>query len=142
MALEPDRNSRDYLYGRLLAIAERIEERALRTAGENRDTMAARLMHRFSDRPYSTWRNIELALPPYKSRLRNAAPATLVWLEKQIDDICGQFQSEDFMSDRKLSGEFLLGYHCQRAKLTEPKPKDPKGGGDTAPESNTEDITE
>ena len=34
MALEQDRTSRDYLYGRLLAIAENIEGRALFVAGE------------------------------------------------------------------------------------------------------------
>jgi CRISPR-associated protein Csd1 len=46
MALEPDRVSRDYLYGRLLAIADNIENYALSLAGEKRDTTAARLMQR------------------------------------------------------------------------------------------------
>jgi CRISPR-associated protein Csd1 len=27
------------------------------------------------------------------------------------------FRPEDFTNDTKLSGEFLLGYHCQRAAL-------------------------
>ena len=65
MTLETDRRTRDYLYGRLLAIAENIESRALFVARETRDTTAARLMQRFADRPYSTWRTIELALVPY-----------------------------------------------------------------------------
>ena len=72
MALETDRNTRDYLYGRLLAIAENIENFALKKSGENRDTAASRLMQRFSERPHSTWKNIELALSPYKSRLRSS----------------------------------------------------------------------
>jgi CRISPR-associated protein Csd1 len=29
----------------------------------------------------------------------------------------GMFSREDFISDSKLSGEFLLGYHCQREAL-------------------------
>ncbi|MCK5682214.1 type I-C CRISPR-associated protein Cas8c/Csd1, partial [bacterium] len=70
MTLELDRNTRDYLYGRLLAIAERIEAVALSVSGENRPTTAARLMQRFADRPYSTWRNIELGLQPYMQRLQ------------------------------------------------------------------------
>jgi len=70
MTLETDRTSRDYLYGRLLAIAEHIEGRALYVGGETRDTTAAKLMQRFADRPASTWRTIELALTPSKSRLR------------------------------------------------------------------------
>src|SRR5262249_35446950 len=56
MSLEEGRTTRDYLYGRLLAIAERLESVALYAAGETRDTTASRLMQRFADRPYSTWR--------------------------------------------------------------------------------------
>ncbi|MGL4448668.1 MAG: type I-C CRISPR-associated protein Cas8c/Csd1 [Aeromonas sp.] len=41
MALEQARVSRDYLYGRLLAIAENIESQALFVAGETRDTIRA-----------------------------------------------------------------------------------------------------
>ena len=70
MALEPDRKSRDYLYGRLLAVADNLEKYALDMAGEKRDTTAARLMQRFADRPASTWRTIELALRPSMTRLR------------------------------------------------------------------------
>ena len=36
MALDPNRKTRDYLYGRLLALAESLEEWALNKAGEDR----------------------------------------------------------------------------------------------------------
>ena len=62
MALDRERSSRDYLYGRLLALADGLESHALRVAKESRQTNAERLMHRFSQRPYTTWRTIELAL--------------------------------------------------------------------------------
>lgn len=119
MALEEDRTTRDYLYGRLLALADSIEGYSLKQAGESRDTTAARLMQRFADRPFSTWRNIELALTPYKSRLRASGKgAGFLWKrEKLLDEVQCRFQSEDFTSDRALSGEFLLGFHCQRADL-------------------------
>jgi CRISPR-associated protein Csd1 len=119
MALEEDRTTRDYLYGRLLALADSIEGYALRQAEEKRDTTAARLMQRFAERPFSTWRNIELALTPYKSRLRSSEKgAGFLWKrEKLLDEIQCRFQAEDFTSDRALSAEFLLGYHCQRATL-------------------------
>lgn len=119
MALDENNHSRDYLYGRLLAVAERIEEIALSTSGENRSTTAARLMQRFADRPYSTWRNIELALQPYMQRLKNSRAGFLVNRQKDLDAINDIFDKEAFMSDKKLSGEFLLGYHCQRQKLRE-----------------------
>lgn len=117
MALEQDRVTRDYLYGRLLAVAENIESRALFVAGEKRDTMAARLMQRFADRPYSTWKTIELSLTPYKTRLRAQRAGFLFGMEKLLDEVMGLFQSDDFIKDSQLSGEFLLGYHCQRQVL-------------------------
>jgi len=121
MALEEDRKTRDYLYGRLLAVAEHLESRALYVANEKRDTTASRLMQRFADRPYSTWRTIELALGPYRSRLRSSRGAFLWEMEKLLDQLQGSFSTQDeketFTNDRALSGEFLLGYHCQRQAL-------------------------
>lgn len=117
MSLEENRTTRDYLFGRLLALAEHLEQRALYVAGETRDTNAAKLMQRFADRPSSTWRNIELALVPYKTRLRAKRPSLLVGLDKQLDTVTSNFQANEFIDDSKLSGEFLLGYHCQRAAL-------------------------
>ncbi len=117
MALELDRISRDYLFGRLLAVAEHIEGMALRLAKENRGTSAAKLMQRFADHPYSTWRTIELSLTPYKTRLRAKSPGFLINMEKLIDGIMDIFRGQDFISEARLSGEFLLGYHCQRQAL-------------------------
>ena len=121
MALEQDRKSRDYLYGCLLAIAEHIEGRALYISGETRDTTAAKLTQRFADRPASTWRIIEPALKPYMSRLRAKRPPFLRDMEKLLDKVVTSFQGDDFLNDSKLSGEFLLGYHCQRQELNPPK---------------------
>ena len=119
MALEEERKSRDYLFGRLLAIADNIEGYALSSAEKGRDTMAGRLMQRFADRPFSTWRSIELALTPYKARLRSSDKAAgfLYKREKLLDEVLCAFQPDDFTSDRALSGEFLLGFHCQRHAL-------------------------
>lgn len=135
MALELDRKSRDYLYGRLLAIAEHIESLALFVAHEKpRDTSAARMMQRFADRPYSTWRTIELALAPYKARLRSSRGGFLFKMESLFDEVMCAFTGDDFTQDAPLSGEFLLGYHCQRQAL--------KSADDTPPaqDSATDSI--
>jgi CRISPR-associated protein Csd1 len=113
MGLDKERHTRDYLYGRLLAVADVLEGRALWKAGETRPTTAARLMQRFSDHPCSTWKTIELALGPYKARLGGSAD----WFTRLIDEIKDKFKTEDFIDNKNLSGEFLLGYHCQRADL-------------------------
>jgi CRISPR-associated protein Csd1 len=115
MSLEENRRSRDYLFGRLLAIAENIESLALYIAKEARDTTATRLMQRFADHPASTWRTIELALVPYMSRLQTNRPAVSYKRKRLLDDIIQSFQNGDFTNNNRLSGEFLLGYHCQRA---------------------------
>ena len=64
MSLDTENRSRDYLYGRLLAVAENTESYALYLAGEKRSTTAERYMQRFAEHPFATWRNIELALKP------------------------------------------------------------------------------
>ncbi len=117
MALERDRHTRDYLYGRLLALAEHLEGRALNVAGEKRETNAAKLMQRFADRPHSTWLTIETSLTPSKARLRANRPGFLLSVEREIDEVMDSFILDDFLSDHRLTGEFLLSYHCQRSAL-------------------------
>ena len=120
MTLELDRKSRDYLYGRLLAIADSIEGYALSSTdeGKKRETTAGRLMQRFADRPFSTWRTIELALKPYEARMQagsDRSVATLVKRRKLLDEVMSILDSlGDRTSDAPLTGEFLLGYHSQR----------------------------
>lgn len=117
MALDRERSSRDYLYGRLLALAEHLEGRALYVGGEKRATGAEKLMQRFADRPYSTWRILETSLTPYKVRLNTKRHGFLNVVQQEIDGVCALFETDDFVSDKRLSGEFLLAYHCQRAAL-------------------------
>ncbi|MDO4906326.1 type I-C CRISPR-associated protein Cas8c/Csd1 [Neisseria sp.] len=114
MSLDTENRSRDYLYGRLLAIAENIESYALYLAEEKRATTAERYMQRFAEHPFATWRNIELALKPYQDRLRSRGKDTGT---QAIGEIMELFQTDDFVCDDKLSGEFLLGYHCQKMEL-------------------------
>ena len=114
MALDENRKTRDYLYGRLLALADSLEQWALNKAAEDRQTNAARLMQRFAEHPYTTWRTIELSLVPYKARLGGQSKKR----QELIDKVHAMFDPpEDYTSDKPLSGEFLLGYHCQREAL-------------------------
>lgn len=74
-------------------------------------------MQRFADRPYSTWRILETGLTPYKVRLNAKRSGFLHVVQQELDGVCELFETDDFISDKHLSGEFLLGYHCQRAAL-------------------------
>ncbi len=113
MALETERHTRDYLFGRLLATADLLEALALYLVKEKRETTAARLMQRFADHPASTWKTIELSLSPYIARLGLRAAK----YRKVMDEVMCAFETEDFINDRPLTGEFLIGYHCQRSAL-------------------------
>ncbi len=127
MALEENRTTRDYLYGRLLAIAEKIEEMAMIVAKEKvRTTHASRLMQRFSDHPASTWLTIEKGINPYQQRLKNNIPPLESAYKRLLDDVCDAFNRDDFISPDKLTGEYLLGYHCQRKWLRDHKLKEGK----------------
>jgi CRISPR-associated protein Csd1 len=116
MALDETRTTRDYLLGRLLAIADRLEEVALYDPNDpqkKRATNATRYMQQFSLHPYRTWGQIHSALIPYMVRLDGA-----FFYKNMIAEVKNLFASpEDFANDKPLSGEYLLGYYSQRQKL-------------------------
>lgn len=139
MSLNESRTSRDYLYGRLLALADSIEGLALNVAKVQRDTTAARLMQRFADHPYTTWRTIELQLTPYIAQLRSSRAAALQRRQSIIDAVYTLFETNGgesaFLDNRPLSGEFLLGFHSQREAL---KPRK-DNSNDAEPEATPEE---
>ena len=112
VGLEEERKDRDYLYGRLLAVADRVESRVLYQRNEKRDTNAVRYMQRFVRYPCSTWKFLYVEkLRPYFSQLnRNSRD----WYESLIQKIKDQFDYDEYVSEKALSGEFLLGFHCQQ----------------------------
>lgn len=118
MSLDEDRRSRDYLYGRLLAIADNLEEKALYEGEKERPTNAARYMQLFSQRPYTTWKQIHELLTPYILHLKGAT-----YHKKLIADVMELFDPDEFMNNAPLSGEYLLGYYCQRHVLKQFKKK-------------------
>jgi CRISPR-associated protein Csd1 len=112
VGLEEDRTSRDYLYGRLLAVADKIETEILAARGETRESNAVRYMQRFAKYPCSTWKLLYAEkLQPYMKQLD---PKFRNWYEGIVQNISDKFEHDDFVSDKALSGEFLLGYHCQQ----------------------------
>lgn len=108
MALDVNSDDRSYLFGRMLAVADVLERRALGKE-EKRATNAIRYMNAFSKHPERTWRIIQEGLQPYLARLgRDAAFWTRV-----IDEIGFKFKPEDF-NNKPLSGKYLLGFYSQR----------------------------
>lgn len=140
VALQTDYNSRDYLYGRLLAVAEDIESLALYIAGEKRSTTAQRYMQQFANRPFTTWRNIELALKPYENRLKSNRAGYLANMQDLLGQIMSRFDVADFSNDSALSGEFLLGYHSQKMQIKLDKQQAKKAREDKRHSENTDET--
>jgi CRISPR-associated protein Csd1 len=117
MALDENQTDRSYVFGRLLAVAQQIEEWALSTTGEKRDTNAERLMHQFKLHPYKTWGIITDKLKPYMSRL-GAKGVNLTELMTKINSM---LSFEDFTSSKQLNDSYILGYYCQRQVFIDEK---------------------
>lgn len=109
MALDENQRDRNYLFGRLLAIADQIE-RSTFVNGEIHQTNAMRYMSVFSQRPYKTWKIIEERLIPYEMKLGLIATK----YRKLIDKVHSLFEYEEYEINDKLDGKYLLGFHCQR----------------------------
>ena len=128
VALDKECKIRDYLYGRLLAVADRIEYRTYeRDKDTSRVTNAKRYMSTFSQRPFDTWKIIEENLQPYLNKLPIAERR---YYENLLDSIEVLFDMEEFQNNDKLDGLYLLGFHSQSYDLKYNKNKANDGGSE------------
>ncbi|BCJ87094.1 type I-C CRISPR-associated protein Cas8c/Csd1 [Effusibacillus dendaii] len=116
VALDTDNNNRDYLFGRLLAVADVLERRVLDSVDENRSTNAIRYMNAFSNRPARTWKTIQDCLQPYQARLGKKG----TYYSKIIDEVASRIPVDQF-NNKPLSGLYLLGFYSQRHELYQKK---------------------
>lgn len=112
MAYDPTCTDRSYLYGCLLAIADKAESDTY-DANESRITNARRLWSAFSARPYQTWRIIEERIEPYLEKKQWA----MTKYTKHINEIMAKLSPEDFADNSKLSPMYLIGFHHYNAFL-------------------------
>jgi len=117
VALNTEINDRDYLFGRLLAIADVLERRAL-DADEKRSTNAIRYMNSFSKHPERTWSTIQSCLQPHQARLGTRVR----YYSSLIDEVASRIPLEQF-NNKPLSGKYLLGFYSQRHDLYQKKDK-------------------
>ena len=125
MALDKNCNDRNYLYGRLLAVADRVEYRTY-DKDDRRETNAQRYMAIFAQRPMHTWKVLEEKLQPYWVRLK---PGERIVYKKLIEEINDKFTVESYEKDESLSGLYLLGFHSQALDLRQ-KPESENAQGE------------
>lgn len=125
--LETERRDRDYLYGRLLAVADKIESSARykqdKTKKDDRATNAIRYMPAFSQHPFRTWNMLfTQQLNPYIQQLNGAG-----WYMNLIGDIKQKFEPGEYEKNDPLDGRYLLGFFAQRQEFRK-RQKDNNGG--------------
>lgn len=119
MALNLANHDRSYLFGRLLAIADDIESRALyRRQGRNanvssRLTTAQRFMTNFSERPATTWQRIYLSI--MRSYIGSLSGGSQHYYQTQIAKII-DILSDQQMNDEPLKPMFLSGFAAQHVE--------------------------
>lgn len=111
---------RSYLFGRLLAVADKIERDARfdkfkktenQQKGKYLATNAMRYQSAFAQRPSQTWMRLELKLAPYFVNLEGTKA---IHYQSLIDQIMNQFEELDFNSEQPLNSMYALGFHQQR----------------------------
>lgn len=108
MAYDPNITDRSYLYGCLLAIADKAESEAYDEQERNaRITNARRYWNVFSQRPYMTWGIIEERLRPYLNKLGKSQVKYTKW----INEITSKMEDTVFSDNSRLEPLYLLGYH-------------------------------
>ncbi len=113
MSIDLARTDRDYLYGRLLGAADKLEEFALRENGKSRATAAIRYMQTFSMRPFTTWTTIHDSLLPYKQQVKGC------FADRELQIIENLFETiESYKADTPLSGLYLIGYYHEREYIS------------------------
>ena len=120
VALDKKETDRNYLYGRLLAVADRIEYLTYDEKDNGRVTNAKRYMSTFSQRPYETWKVIEENIRPYLNKLDIAKRTFYENLLHEIDEL---FDKSTFTDNSRLEGLYLLGFHNQAYDLKLKKEK-------------------
>ncbi len=118
MELDVNRTDRSYLFGRLLAVAEKVERSAY-DRGEIREPAALRLQAAFAAHPMRTWAILEKSLNPYYAKLR---PGSRRFYRDLIGDIISGLEAaSDAQLNRPLEDSYLLGYYLQRKELNAPR---------------------
>lgn len=114
MKLDLENRDRSYLFGRLLAVLERVE-RTTYDAGEGREPNAIRLQSAYVNHPLKTWMNLEEVLKPYFQKLK---PGSREYYRRLISEITESFEEQDTaLLNQGLKETYLLGYYLQRAEF-------------------------
>ncbi len=115
MELDNQERDRSYLFGRILAVAEKVERSTYNKEEQTREPNAIRLWSAFVQHPMATWNTLEELLHPYYQKLN---PGSRMFFRNLISEIVSLFREEDMADrNRQLEDTYLFGYYLQRREL-------------------------
>lgn len=115
MSLDRKNQDRDYLYGRLLAVAHKLEYDTFSEEERGkRDTNAVRFTSMFVRNPTKIWQEIDRRLSPYRKKLNNGIQTMY---QKEFQEIYDLFIPKEYSNKAKLGEQYLLGYNCELSAL-------------------------
>lgn len=125
MTLDENNKDTNYLFGRLLAVAEYVEYITYDSnEKKSRNTNAAKLQTIFVHHPLRTWENLREKINPYMNKnpgLRVLCRDKMVLVEDLIADIISLMETIDInILNRPLNELYLFGYYHQRQRLFTP----------------------
>lgn len=121
--------SRSFLYGRLLAIYDKLESDAMYSKSKNdqsdldgntsRPTLASRLWSAMINQPLKIAAELERRTKVYQQILTKNSPGLKVMYDKLLSEIYNDIRSfEDNKIDKQsVNEEFVLGYYYQHEKF-------------------------
>lgn len=118
LSLDKDKGERSYLFGRLLAVFERIEEHACGFS-EDRETNAIRMQSAYCEKPFYHANIIHNRLMPYFEKLSHGSRNYYRKLIGEIMEKIAECESKDL--NKPLGETYLLGYYLQRNDLYKSK---------------------
>ncbi len=113
--LDHSLTDRSYLYGRILAIADKLERDAVQEKPDYK-TNAIRMMSAYVNNPAKVWRELHSKLLPYLKRL-GADGRGADYYQKLIGAVETSFEATDRSDDSPLGELFLVGLALERREL-------------------------
>ena len=143
MELNMESTDRSYLFGRILAVEDAIEQTVLdrkkNGSDSNRETNARRLWNAYVNHPMTTWQELKNLLLPYEAQL---SAGSRVFYQKTLEEIVSRFEDADMSSlarsNRALDPQYLLGFYLQRRELKLGRKKEKTAGSEQENKTTTD----
>lgn len=116
MELDRSDNDRSYLYGRLMAVADKLEADTY-DDNEVRMTNATRFMSSVIASPYKSWGNVSKRLISYINKIQSKNPGLYVYYKKELGEIHTMFKAGEYEMQKPLEPLFFMGYYGEQQYL-------------------------